>query len=52
MDKTRFYDELTKSRKGMAKNTVYLTDDEYNDTAEHVIELKHGNKKKKAPRDV
>lgn len=45
--KTTFYEELMKSGKSMAKNTVFLTDDEYiviwtflSQMVKYIIELK------------
>jgi len=38
MDITKFYNELIKSRKGVEKNRIYLTDDEYY-MVKHIIEF-------------
>lgn len=48
--KSNFYDELQKNRKNLAINTSFLSDEQYNEFIEIILELKAGRKKKQ-PKD-
>jgi len=48
--KSKFYDKLHTNRKNLAKNTCFLSDEQYNKSIEIILELK-AERKKKQPKN-